>query len=896
MFDASLNGLTLAELAAKIQETPTGFSIAEDVVYYQGRPLELSSGKTLLAGDSEPEGSTGARRDLYTWLTSMLPKTRQKLISPQASVERQEAAALTASHVPEAVEQVSVPKLTIAEALEHIGTDYQRIDDLENLNTLTPKEKFQLLQTLQQNSATPLHGFDRGVLEDIEPVDVFELIEDSLNYSCPDAASEGFSRPLFLRVFGNGPDQKGLLSKDLPLMHQVIGDVRDDMAAVLNNAVDEILEKFRVHTTRNNVPSSMQRGDYPIHHLHEKDYFHRTNHVLYLTAACGYFSDVADISDSLSYLTEALALPQETDLKWVATDLLFHLRNPDAVNDYSRYFATVTDLLSREDSVEDKCRMLAQLTAIVQIRLNQSSERQSSFFSALEGFVTSQCPEYCATLLATFNNLLQSTLPAQTEDSTIEADQQTLDPQVLNQRIVHLLLLSSATSSVQHPVEPDLVPFLKVAMDSDTAFSSLFNGWSSLIESSPETQDLFVQSAREDDYLLSALMGLPQLHHSQIISDSTLAESCNNLLASFASSTPMTSPAVLKRWLDTLKEMGSYQSQTGINLEQAIITLTGNMSELETKLRFMDALMDTSPDKAKYLGIQSVLKLLGFGDCPGEDAVATALEDVASGFTQNQNLVCHWLWAQRQPHILALYLQGIVTENDFQYCDGVLPDQQGALKEELIELIHEYAQTSATNTFITTRNCTTNNPHLAAVYQQRPDLAGGWGANFHGFSDAVLSHLGNGDSLELTEDPWDLFIASEEVQDVKAPTRKKGAQSPAALMSDTMDGSYALIARKDPQGVILRKALVRLVLADSMKSPALAVEEAFPWSSRDQAVFVMAASELARQMDLPLFKQERSSKENLKTLEGRAPFECFGKEYVHARSEGNITAQPVILL
>lgn len=900
MIDASLNGLTLAELATKIRESPTGFSIAEDVIYYQGRPIELSSGKTLLVGGNEPEGSTGARRDLCKWLTSLLPNTKHRLISPQADVEHQEAAALTTSHDSQAIEEAPVPQLTIADALEHIGTDYQRIEDLSNLNTLTPKEKFQLLQILQQNNATPLYGFDRGVLENIEPVDMFKLIEDSMNYSYPDVASEGFSRPLFLRVFGNAPGQKGLLSKDLVLMHQLISEVRGDMAVVLNNAADEILNTFSSLTTRNYVAPSMQRGDYPIHDCYEKDYFHRTNHVLYLTAACTYFSDVADISDSLSYLTDALALPQETDLKWVAGDMLFHLRNPDAVNDYSRYFDTVTDLLGREDSVDEKYRMLAQLTAIVQIRLNQSSVRQSSFLRALEGFVASQCPEYCATLLSTFNNLLQSTLPAQTEDSTMEVDQQTLDqqtldPQVLNQRIVHLLLLSSATSSVQHPVDPDLAPFLKVAIDSETAFFSLFNGWSSLIESSPETQRIFVQSARNDDYLLSALMGLPQLHHSQIISDSTLVESCSNLLASFASASPMTSPAVLNLWLDTLKEMGSYQSQTGINLEQAIIRLTGSMSKLETKLRFMDVLMDTSPDKASYLGIQSVLKLLGFGDCPGEDAVAIALEDVASDFTQNQNLVCQWLWAQRKPHILAHYLRE-VTENDFSDCDGVLPDQQGALKEELIELIHEYAQTSAVNTFITTRNCTTNNPHLAAVYQQRPDLAGGWSANFRGFSDVVLSHLGNSDSLELTEDPWDLFIASEEVNDHKSPTGKKGAESPAALMSDTMDGSYALIARKDPQGVILRKALVRLLIADSMKSPALLVEEAFPWSARDQALFIMAASELARQMDLPLFKQERTDKEDLKTLEGRAPFECFGNEYIHARSEGNIIGRPVILL
>ena len=904
MLHASLSGLTPDKLAAVIQDSPVGFFLERDVVYYLGKPIELSSGKTLLAREGEPERSYGARRDLCKRLTSLLPETKQKLVSPesgalhQAAVElqralagsqakiQQTAADLITAHGREAITHATGRQLKIAVALEYIGTDYRRIDHLSNLKTFTPKEKYQILQTLQQNNATALHGFEHSVLEDIEPDDRFNLIKESLQLPYPDAACEGFSSPLCLSVFTNVANQQRILSKDVALMRKFIGNVRRDMADVLNSAVDKITRVFRY------------RGKDMVYEWKKDDYFHRANHVFYLIAACCCFHHVDDIDTPLSYVAEALALPQETDLKWVARDLLFHLRNPDAVNDHSRYFRTVMDLLNRDDSVNDKYHLLTRLTEIVQIRLNKSSDGHTSFLSALAGFVSSHYPEHDAVLMSAFNEPAQRKLASKKRkrDSVPEENQQMLDQQAFNQRVVRLLLLASACSSAQTPPLPGLVPFVQVTLDSEKLFFSLFNGWSFLVQSAPETQCILIQSVREDNYLLSALMGLPQLHHAQIISDSTLAESCNNLLASFASSSPMTSPAVLKLWLDTLKEMGTYQSQTGINLEQAIIRLTGNMSKIETKLRFIDALIDTSPDKANYLGIQSVLKLLGFGDSPGEDAVAIAIEDVASDFTQNQNLVCRWLWAQRKPHILALYLQGIVLENDFRHCDGVLPGQQGALKKELIELIHEYAQTSAVNTFITTRNGTTNNPHLAAVYQQRPDLAGGWSANFRGFSDEVLGHLGNGDSLELTEDPWDLFIASEEVQDVKAPTRKKGAKSPAALMSDTMDGSYALIARKDPQGVILRKALVRLVIADSMKSPALVVEEAFPWSARDQAHFIMAASELARQMDLPLFKQERSTKEDLKTLEGRAPFERFGKEYIHARSEGTLTGRPVILL
>ena len=919
MIHSSLSGLTPAELAVKIQESVTGFSIEGEVVYYQGRPIELSSGKTRLAEENEPEGSTGPRRDLCKWLTSLLPKTKKQLIGPQAGAVHQSAvepkevlissqaeethqaaAAQVTSHEQEDIQHAPDRQLKIAETIEYIGTDYHRIDDLSKLEAFTPNEKYQILQTLQQNNATPLHGFDRGVLEDIEPVDTFNLIKDSLQFPYPDLASEGFSKPLFLRVFGNSPGQKGLVDRDLGLMRQLIGDVRGDMAEVLSRAVDEIQEYFEVRTTRNQVPRQLQSGDYPVYDQLEDRYFHRTNHVLYLIAACCYFSDVDDISVPMSYLTNALALSEETDLKWVARDLLFHLRNPDAVNDFSRYFGTVADLLSREDSVNDKYRLLTQLTEIVQIRLNQSSDRRTSFLSALEGFVSSHYPEHSALLLSAFNKSVERkpAIEEQAIDSAQKENQQTLGQEGLNQSVVHLLLLASASLSAQKPVDSGLAPFLQVTLDSEMAFFSLFNGWSSLIQSSTETQHLFAQSAREDDYLLSALMGLPQLHHSQLITDSTLEAALNNLLESFAALSPVSSPTVLELWLVTLNKMGSWQSQTGVNLEQAILKLTGNMSQLEKKLRFVDVMMDTSPDKINYPGIQSVLKLLGFGDCPKEDAVARAIEDAVSDFAENPNPVCQWLWAQRKPFILALYLKKMVAEPDFNcYSEEVelSVDQLRALKEELIELIHEFAQTSAAKTFITTRHCTTNNPHLAAVYQQRPDLAEGWSANFRGFSDSVHSHLSNGDSLELTEDPWDLFICSEEVDDSKTPRRKK-ALYPSALMSNAMDGSYALIAKKDPQGVILRKALIRLVMTESSKSPALLVEEAAPWSDSDQAVFIVAASELAKQMNLPLFKQERRVKEKLEALEGRAPFDHFGSGFIYSRSRATFTGNAVTLL
>ena len=119
-------------------------------------------------------------------------------------------------------------------------------------------------------------------------------------------------------------------------------------------------------------------------------------------------------------------------------------------------------------------------------------------------------------------------------------------------------------------------------------------------------------------------------------------------------------------------------------------------------------------------------------------------------------------------------------------------------------------------------------------------------------------------------------------------------------MSNAMDGSYALIAKKDPQGVILRKALVRLVIT-KMNSPALIVESATPWSDSDQEVFVAAASELARQMNLPLFTDKgevdedlrEDDNEKLKALEGRAPGGGGGGRGVHSRSRVNFSGNAV---
>ena len=234
---------------------------------------------------------------------------------------------LITAHGREAIAHATGRQEKMAVALAYIGTDYGRIDHLSNLKTFTPKEKYQMLQTLQQSNATALHGFSRSVLDGIEANDRFNLIKESLQFPYLDAACEGFSSRLFLSVFDHVANQRRVLGDDVALMHQLIGNVRRDLADVMNSTVDEISRKFR----------SCYVNDMTYEWLAD-DYFDRANHVFYLIAACCYSSDADDINISLSYLTEALELPKESDSKWVARDLLFHLQNLDAVNDYARYY------------------------------------------------------------------------------------------------------------------------------------------------------------------------------------------------------------------------------------------------------------------------------------------------------------------------------------------------------------------------------------------------------------------------------------------------------------------------------------------------------------------------------------------------------------------------------
>ena len=222
--------------------------------------------------------------------------------------------------------------------------------------------------------------------------------------------------------------------------------------------------------------------------------------------------------------------------------------------------------------------------------------------------------------------------------------------------------------------------------------------------------------------------------------------------------------------------------------------------------------------------------------------------------------VSQWLLKQRHFHLLPYYMASM-SEYSRPFA-GM----------EIIDLIQEFIKTSTDNTFIKNRQSSLNNPHLHVVYQKYPQFQAGWRANFSNFSKETRSKLlSPGETLELTEDPWDLFISGLEVNTCQSPDGDTGLNS--GLMSYVMDGRNAMIVKKNKKGNILSRSLIRMVL-DQNDRPALFLEKGYPGES--DLLFIDAAREISREMKLPLYHRANSEKgEKVKLLEGRAPIDYF---------------------
>ncbi len=179
--------------------------------------------------------------------------------------------------------------------------------------------------------------------------------------------------------------------------------------------------------------------------------------------------------------------------------------------------------------------------------------------------------------------------------------------------------------------------------------------------------------------------------------------------------------------------------------------------------------------------------------------------------------------------------------------------------------------------------------HLQAVYKKYPRFEAGWGANFSGFSEETRNKLlSQGETLKLTEDPWDLFISGLEVKSCISPDGLHSYRR--GLMSYVMDGRNAMIVIKNQKGNILSRSVIRMVL-DQDDSPALLLEKGYP--DQSNLLFIDAARDIADEMELPLYRCVDAKKgEKVKVLEGRAPFDYFD-EFLSTKERQELTITKV---
>uniref|UniRef100_UPI0021495A7D hypothetical protein n=1 Tax=Endozoicomonas sp. ONNA2 TaxID=2828741 RepID=UPI0021495A7D len=340
-----------------------------------------------------------------------------------------------------------------------------------------------------------------------------------------------------------------------------------------------------------------------------------------------------------------------------------------------------------------------------------------------------------------------------------------------------------------------------------------------------------------------------------IISEANVLELNNNLQNSSTGRRQLKDGKVFHQWLVTLEQALNSDIMNKAMVLPMLKKLTQSLTY--EKLGLLHAIFKIRANKND--SFNDFLNNMSFS-CLKEGFPLLIAEQGAAALERENREDSQWLLKQRHYHILPVYLLSMTKYGK----------ELG--NTEITDLIHEFIQTSANNTFIETRQSPLNNPHLQAVYREYHQFKAGWGANFSGFSEATRNRLLSlGETLALTEDPWDLFISGLEVKTCQSPEAKP--MDSIGLMSYVMDGRNAMIVKKNQKGTILSRSIIRMVL-DEDDHPALYLEKSYP--DKSNLLFIHAAREIAAAMKLPLYHRADVAKgKKVKLLEGRAPFDYF---------------------
>lgn len=835
-----------------------GLSIKGNRVLYLGRELLSRDGNAVLAQQNPGQPVAG---DMPDRLVSVRPKLRKQLPDWQAISEV--ATGLVKDHGSEAVKFAPTRLLRRAVALAYIGSEFRRINDIEALAQCCSGEKYQLILAAQKHCNIACNFANCRWLSGLSTGDKFQLVIDSLKQPEPANAhipghilfdSNHLQTAIEVVVPAVGEDRLASLG----IVRNLTDTVENSLALTLFEAADRIKEQF---------PDDIYRGAAYSHGYPDR-FLPSINNLLYLIAACRYAGERQDNAELQRYLQAILDSGCCSYYQWFARDLVWLLDNSGSKAEYTRFFHGVSSIVDHVrhvrlhlDMVQKSIDQLQPLTQTLFVRLNTAGHKFPLFMAAFAEFIAPLWPSgrrAFTGIMSAMHRELTAGLPGNKGES---------GRVLCSERLSRLFFLVPLCGTFAEP-GIDLQACFKaiITCHERSNLYHLLNALVCLLRCNHQTQSIFAFAGIAGGALpLLARLALAPLRIDQLLSDVELQGVCDNLSKRVATE-QLKNVVVFNQWLVTNNKMRLHLFARDVSVGQVLLALTQNMAGIVIRLGFIDAALQIAANRGGSKEGNDTLKRLGLEQCLAGGSVVQVLEQLATGFTRHPSPECQWLWQQRYPHLLPLYLNTIAS---------LAHGQENSA--ELIGLIDLFITSSTSGQFIAARHDTQNNPHLAEVYRQRPDLASGWSANVGHFSKEVTSQLNNGYTLSLTEDSWDLFVSGFEVKSCLSPTNASSFGITRSLMSYVMDGRNAMLVAKNAKGNIVRRAVIRLALAGPRLQPVLMLEKIYGPGS-DECLFAEAAQEVALTLRLPLYRTARfsdDSVEPLTLLSGRAPVDYF---------------------
>ena len=826
---SQLIGLTSQDLYETIINSPTGFSVEDGCLQYLGRQIQLQDELTVFCEN------TSDSKDLLNRMVIIKPDF--KTLLPDSKTEAIQCSARKLMYDFDYVTALNKSpskevQFAVIKKLMDIDT-VLALDTICKTDNLSVEEKLRFFLIAEEKRKRPVgpgHWKLSGIPLSVRLQKTKELFQN-IPGTPPYEKTGTYIHDSYIKVICGIP-----IKDTIKELREAFKSEDNELSRQLLKEVDHIDNEF--------TPKVSADGTLQPWHIEEK-FTIFVNNLLYLYAASSGFS--TDNVDELASYIRSLMYGNSYELSHCAKELCYLSKQPRAMG-YSRYIHAVADILKTPKNVVSEYEKNKQLVDTRGFSLLQSQKTLTPYLTTLKADIENMVPEYSEALLPEVTKL---------EHDFAEISLPKDEPGI-RAKVHRLLMIIAACKTAKQKIDSSLLaPYVQDISGHGTKnnIPYLIKGLAYLVQSTPKIQQILsgIRMRGGDHLRLAPLQLLPLV--PDIISEDSLEELCYTLQASAANRRLMKDCKVFHQWLATLELVSACEVTDEVM--PILKELTQSMTFEKLGLLYVAFKLEDR--------LHEFLERMGL-NCPKEGLPLLIAKKGGDVFVGKSKTDSQWLLQQRHFHLLPTYLASM--EDYCSHCGNT----------ELVPLIQEFIKTCTDNTFIENRQSPLNNRHLMAVYQKYPLFIAGWRANFSNFSQETRNKLlSPGETLELTEDPWDLFISGLEVKTCLSPDSKLELNQ--GLMGYVMDGRNAMIVRKSKKGNILSRSLIRMVL-DQDDRPALLLEMAYP--EQRNLLYIDAARDIADEMKLPLYHRKDPEKddaavagENVKLLEGRAPLEYF---------------------